>query len=262
MRDLCLKFMAKIVVFDSGLGSLSIIKAIQKISKSEIIYFADQQNFPYGNKSQTQLGSIIKKSIKTLHAQFTPDVLVMASNTPSLMLNLSTNKIIGVKPPLKEAHKISKSKRIGILGTKSAIKSKGLSNYIKEKKFLKSYKIFKINGSELIDLVESGKFITNKQYCKKIIKKVLSDVISKNSIDTITLSSTHLPFLKSLLDKEFPNVQFIDPGNIVAQKVFKVIKNNQSKRNSLKIFTSGNLTNLKQNLVKLKIRNRVSFLSI
>jgi len=254
--------MAKIVVFDSGLGSLSIIKAIQKISKSDIIYFADQENFPYGNKSKARLESIIKKSIKTLQAQFSPDVLVMASNTPSLMLNLSTNKVIGVKPPLNEAHKISKSKRIGILGTKSAIKSQGLSNYIKGKKFSNSYKLFKINGSELVDLVESGKFIANKQYCKKIIKKILNDVISKNSIDTITLSSTHLLFLKSLLDKEFPNVQFIDSGNIVAQKVFKVIKNHQSKKNSLKIFTSGNPTNLKKNLVKLKIKNKVTFLSI
>ena len=262
MRDLWLKFMAKIVVFDSGLGSLSIIKAIQRISKSNIIYFADQQNFPYGNKSHAELDLIIKNTIKTLQVQFSPDVLVMASNTPSLMLNLSTNKVIGVKPPLNEAQKISKSKRIGILGTKSAVKSKELSNYIKEKKFPKSYKIFKINGSDLVDLVESGKFITNKQYCKKIIKKVLNDIILKNSIDTITLSSTHLPFLKSLLDKEFPNVQFIDPGYIVAQKVFKIIKNNQSKRNSLKIFTSGNPINFKKNLNKLKIQNRVSFLSI
>ena len=49
--------MAKIVVFDSGLGSLSIIKAVQKIAKSEIIYFADQQNFPYGKKSQAQLSN-------------------------------------------------------------------------------------------------------------------------------------------------------------------------------------------------------------
>ena len=262
MSGFRLEFVSKIVVFDSGLGSLSIINAIQKISKSDIIYFADQQNFPYGNKSQTQLDSIIKNSIKTLQALFSPDVLVMASNTPSLILNLSTNKVIGVKPPLKEACKISKSKKIGILGTKSAIKSKGLLKYIKEGNFSKSYKIFKINGSDLIDLVESGKFITNKQYCKKIIKKVLNDIISKNSIDTITLSSTHLPFLKSLLDNEFPNVEFIDPGHIVAKKVFKVIKNNQSKRNSLKIFTSGNPINLKRNLIKLKIKNKISFLAI
>jgi len=262
MSDSRREFVAKIVVFDSGLGSLSVIKAIQSISKTDIIYFADQQNFPYGNKSQAQLDSIIKKSIKTLQAQFYPDVLVMASNTPSLMLNLSSKKIIGVKPPLNEAHNISKSKKIGILGTKSAIKSKGLSKHIKEKNFSKSYKIFKINGSELVDLVESGKFITNKQFCKKIIKKVLNDIVSKNSIDTITLSSTHLIFLKSLLENEFPNVQFIDPSYIVAEKVFKIIKNNQSKRNSLKIFTSGNPIKLKKNLVKLKIKNKVSFLSI
>ena len=262
MNGFCLEFVAKIVVFDSGLGSLSIIKAIQKISKAEIIYFADQQNFPYGNKSHAQLESIIKKSIKTLQVEFSPDVIVMASNTPSLMLSLPTNKVIGVKPPLNEAHKISKSKRIGILGTKSAIKSKGLSKYIKGEKFSNSYKIFKINGSELVNLVESGKFITNKQYCKKIIKKVLNNIISKNSIDTITLSSTHLPFLKPLLKNEFLHVQFLDPGNIVAGKVFNVIKNNQSKRNSLKIFTSGNTIKLEKNLVKLKIKNKVSFLSI
>ena len=58
--------MARIAVFDSGLGSLSIIQAIQKISKSEIIYFADQQNYPYGKKSQAQLRTIMQKSIKLL----------------------------------------------------------------------------------------------------------------------------------------------------------------------------------------------------
>ena len=254
--------MVKIAVFDSGLGSLSIIRAIQRISKAEIIFFADKQNYPYGKKSQAQLRTIMQKSIKVLQKRFSPDIIVVASNTPSLMLNLATRKIIDVKPPLKYAQKISKSKQIIILATEAAIKSKGLTEYIKKNNFPKSHKIFKINGSELIDLVESGKFITNKQYCKKIIKKVLSDVISKNSIDTITLSSTHLPFLKSLLDKEFPNVEFIDSGYVVAEKVFKIIKNNQSKRNSLKIFTSGNIINLEKNLFKLKIKNKVSSLSI
>lgn len=66
--------MAKIVVFDSGLGSLSIIKAIQKISKSDIIYFADQHNFPYGKKSQAQLSRIIQNSIKLLGKEFSPDI--------------------------------------------------------------------------------------------------------------------------------------------------------------------------------------------
>ena len=124
--------MAKIVVFDSGLGSISIIKEIKKIMKTDIVYFADQKNYPYGNKSQAQIASIIKKTINMLEKKFTPDVIVVASNTPSLMLNLQTGRIIDVKPPLKLAQKKSKSKKIGILATKASVNSKGLENYVKE----------------------------------------------------------------------------------------------------------------------------------
>ena len=252
--------MVKIAVFDSGLGSLSIIKEIQKMVKSEIIYFADQKNYPYGAKSQAQLQIIIERSIKLLQKDFSPDFIVIASNTPSLMLNLVTSKIIDVKPPLKIANKKSSSKQIGILATKSAINSKGLSQYIKKEKFPKSFKIFKINGTNLVDLVESGKFLSNKNYCKKIIRNDLQ-ILSQQPIDVITLSSTHLPFLKSLLKKEFPDIEFIDSGNIVAQKIYSKIKYNKSKRNSLKIFTSGNVKKFQINLKRLGIKNKVNFLS-
>jgi len=250
----------KIAVFDSGLGSLSIIKEIQKITKSEIIYFADQKNYPYGKKSKAQLSTIIQKTIKLLEKEFAPEIIVVASNTPSLMLDLSTQKIIDVKPPLKIAKKITKTKQIGILATKSAINSKGLSEYIRKNNFSKSFKIFKINGSNLVDLVESGKFFTNKKYCRKIIKKDL-EILSQQSVDTITLSSTHLIFLKSLLKKEFPKIKFIDPGKMVAQKIFLKIKNKESKRNSLKILTSGNVNDFQIKLNKLGITNKVNFLS-
>ena len=253
--------MAKIVVFDSGLGSLSIIKEIQKIGKNDIIYFADQKNYPYGVKSQAQLSIIIKKTINLLEEKFMPDIIVVASNTPSLMLNLSKKKIVDVKPPLKLAINKSKSKRIGILATKSAISSKGLTHYIKKENIPKSCKIFKINGSNLVDLVESGKFLNNKNCCRKIIKKSLEQIITLEKIDTITLSSTHLLFLKLLLKKEFPEIEFIDPGKIVAEKVFLKIKNKQSKRNSLKIFTSGNVNNFNKKLNKIGIKNKVNFLS-
>ena len=253
--------MAKIAVFDSGLGSLSIIKAIQKISKSEIIYFADQENYPYGVKSQVQLSKIIKKSIKLLEEKFSPDFIIVASNTPSLMLNVITKKIFDVKPPLQEAKKKSKTKEIGVLATKSAIKSKGLTRYIQKNNFSKDLKILKINGSELVELVESGKFISNKKYCQKIIKKNLDQKLSKNNIDTITLSSTHLPFLKSLLKKEYPRINFIDPAHIVAEKIFLKIKNDQTKKNSLKIYASGNTKTFQTKLNKIRIKNKVTFLS-
>ena len=253
--------MVKIAVFDSGLGSLSIIKAIQKISKSEIIYFADQQNFPYGNKSQAQLFKIIQESIQLLNDKFSPDIIVVASNTPSLMLDIATKNIVDVKPPLKDSKKKSKTKQIGILATKSTINSKGLTQHIKENNFPKDFKIFKINGSDLVELVESEKFISNIKYCQKIIKKNLDEIILQNNIDTITLSSTHLPFLKLLLKKQYPKINFVDPADIVAKKVFSKIKNNQTKKNHLRIYTSGNVKTFQAKLNKLGINNKVTFLS-
>jgi len=250
--------MAKIAVFDSGLGSLSIIKAIQKICKSEIIYFADQKNFPYGKKSKKQLETIIKQTIKLLEENFSPDVIVMASNTPSLMV-ITNRKIIRVNPPIREAMTLSKTKNIAILATQAAIKSKGLSRYIKKINFPKERKIYKVNSSILIDLVESNKFVTDKIYCKKIIRKTLSDVFS-NKIDVATLSSTHLSFLKSMLSLEFPQVKFVDPADIVAGKVLAKIKK-ESKKNTIKIFTSGNVKIFEKNLNKLGIKNKVNFLS-
>ena len=255
------KLLAKIAVFDSGLGSLSIIKEIQKNMKADIVYFADQKNYPYGNKSQAQIASIIKKTINLLEEKFTPDIIVVASNTPSLMLNLQTGKIVDVKPPLKLAQKQSKSKKIGILATKASVNSKGLANYVTENNIPKSYEIFKIDGSNLVDLVESGKFLNNEKYCKKIIKKSLDDYIITEKIDTITLSSTHLLFLKKILKKEYPKVEFVDPGSLVAKKIFRKIKNKQSKRNSLKIFTSGNIINFKNKLNKIGIKNKINYLS-
>ena len=252
--------MARIVVFDSGLGSLSIIKPIQKILKAEIIYFADQSNYPYGDKSKSQLYKIITKTIQSLE-KFSPDVIVMASNTPSLMLQVSSRKVIDVKPPLKLASKLSKSKHIGILGTKSAIRSRGLTEFIRKSQLSKSIKITKINGSDLVDLVESGKFLKNKKQSKIIILNMLSKLLSEKPIDVITLSSTHLPFLKSTLENCFPHIHFIDPGDIIAQKVYKKIKTKQSKNNSLKILTSGNVKILEYNLRRVGIKNKVSFFS-
>lgn len=253
--------MARIVVFDSGLGSLSIIKAIQKISKSEIIYFADQQNFPYGGKSQARLSKIIQNSIKLLQEKFSPDVIVVASNTPSLMLDVTARKIVDVKPPLKDARKKSKTRQIGILSTKSAINSKGLAQHIKKNNFPKDFKIFKINASDLVEMVESGRFVSNKKHCQKIIKNTLDEILSQNDIDTVTLSSTHLPFLKPLLKKQYPKIDFMDPANIVAEKIFLKIKNKQSKKNSLRIFATGDTRTFQTKLDRIGIRRKVSPLS-
>jgi len=255
--------MAKIVVFDSGFGSLSIIRAIQEITKSEIIYFADQKNFPYGKKTKSQLYIIINQTINLLKNKFNPDLIIVGSNTPTLLLDeIFSSNIIGVLPPLKEASEISKTKKIAILATYSVTKSKELSKYIKKNHLSKKISIKKVSASPLVELVESGKFIINKKFCKKIIKKTLSDVFLQNNVDVVTLSSTHLPFLKSLLQKEFPKIIFLDPAQEVANKVKNLTAKKRSKKNSLRIFTSGNVQTFHKQLSKIGIKNKINFLSL
>jgi len=255
--------MAKIVIFDSGFGSLSIIRAIQKTIKSEIIYFADQKNFPYGKKIKSQLYTIINQTIDLLKNKFNPDLIIVGSNTPTLLFGeIFTSNVIGVLPPLKTAAKISKTKNIGILTTSVVLKSKELSFYIQKNKLSSEITVKKINASSLVELVESGKFITNKKFCKKIIKKTLSGVLLQNNVDVVTLSSTHLPFLKSLLQKEFPKIIFLDPTQEVANKVKNLTAKKRSKKNSLKIFTSGNTQIFQKQLRKIGIKNKISSLSL
>jgi glutamate racemase len=252
----------KIVVFDSGFGSLSIIKAIQKTTKADIIYFADQKNFPYGKKSKNQLKKIIIQTIKMLQSQFNPELIVLGSNTPSLLLSKYINSnLVSVLPPIKQAIKLSKTSYIAILATQSAVKSKELSNYIKKNQIPKQIKIKKIDATTLIELVESGKFIDSPSFCKSKIKSLLKKVLTKNNIDVVTLSSTHLPFLLPLLKKEFPDIIFLDPANEVAQRIAKVRFKNKSKCNTLKVFTSSNPKVFEKYLKKIGIKNKVSFLA-
>ena len=256
--------MGKVAVFDSGLGSLSIIQTIRKVTKADIVYFADQKNYPYGKKSNSDLRKIIESSIKLLEKKFRPDVIIVGSNTPSLLfpdLFMKSKTIMGVLPPLAEAQKKTKTKSIAILGTTATIQSRHTVNFIKTNS-KHNISIHMIDASELIDLVETGKFIYNKIHCQRIIEKTLTKIFVRHNIDVATLSSTHLPFLLPILKKIFPHILFLDPAGQVATRLTENKYFKKSQRNSLMIFTSGNAKLLDKKLKKLKIRNKVRAMSL
>ena len=246
----------KIVVFDSGLGSLSIIRAIQKKIKSEIIYLADKKNFPYGKKTKSQLYKIVTDTIEKITERFEPDVIILASNTPSLLfIEKLPKNIITVLPPLD---KIRNANNVAILTTQVVAKSNELDNYIKQ--FNNLVQVSKINCSELIELVESGKFLVNEKQCMKTIEKVLKTQFNEENIKVATLSSTHLPFLLPFLIKSFGDVKFLDPADDVIKKVSK-IRGKKSTRNSLSIYTTKSPKSMQRNLKKMGISNKITFFS-
>ena len=252
--------MVKIAVFDSGFGSLSIIKQIRKQMRAEIIYFADQANFPYGKKSVSQLRRIIKKTIVVLQKEFKPDVIVVGSNTPSILLGgYKSSKIIGICPPLYEASKKTKSGSIAILTTHNVVHSKALAILIR-KNISKKINVLKIDASPLVELVESGKFIHQKQYCRNKIKTILTDQFLDNRVDVVTLSSTHLPFILPFLRKLFPKIQFLDPAETIAKKILKYY--NINNKCTFTIDSSGKISKFENQLHQIGIKRKVNYLRI
>jgi len=252
---------AKIIVFDSGFGSLSIIKPIQQAIKSDIVYFADQKNFPYGKKSRYQLTKIITKTINMLEEKFAPDLIVVGSNTPSLLIEINKKNIVKVLPPIKKAAKTSMTGNIAILATRTVVRSKKLSEYVRKNRLPKHVNIKKIDATQLVRLVEEGKFLDNWKLCEKTVGKVLSEPFSKSNVDVAILSSTHLPFLLPILKKQFPNIIFVDPAKEIAQKVRKMVAKKPSRTNTIKIFTSSNPEKFQNHLWKMGIKKKVNFLN-
>ena len=255
--------MPRIAVFDSGLGSLSIVRQLRRVGRAEIIYYADLESFPYGTKSRAQLEYVVRGTIKGLLHRFSPDLVVVASNTPSLVLEIDGPCVMGVQPPLGEACRLSSTGRIGILGTKAAVKSRGLSRLIRQYT-TDGYRIFRLDASELVALVESGVFLQDHELCREAIGRVLTPVVRRHNIDVVTLSSTHLPFLLPLLRIEHPDIHFVDPALSVAQEAFarcSLDVGDRTRRglvkNTLRVYASGNYSTLQENLLQLGVRRVV-----
>ena len=219
-----------IAVFDSGLGSLSVVRELRKIVPAEnIIYFADRMNFPYGNKSRDSLKHIITKSIKFLE-KYKPKLIIIASNTPSVQIfdeikNSFAIEIISTKPPLVKSVKMSKKNHIAIMASTGMLKSKEF-DYLIKKEIPQDVFITKIDSSDIIELVENGTFLWNKPITYEMIEKKIKPNFD-DSIDVITLASTYLNFIKNYLSDLLPSIKFVDSSVQVAKDAKDYLRSNQ-----------------------------------
>ena len=228
-----------IAVFDSGVGSLSIIRELKREMPNEnMLYLADRAHYPYGNKSHQELRNIIFNTLKYLQ-RYKPKLIVLASNTPSVQVLDEIRKVIdvpllGVKPPLKRASRLTKMNHIGVMATERTLLSKELEDQIR-REVPQKILITRFNASPIIDLIENGTFLTDERRTFNTILRVMdkdnNKDISKN-IDVITLSSSHLPFVKNYLTALMPTINFVDPSRSVAVEVKKfLISNRMLKKN-------------------------------
>jgi glutamate racemase len=223
-----------IAVFDSGLGSLSVIRGIRsQISKENIIYFADKKNFPYGQKSVGELEQIMASTISIL-SSLSPKMIVVASITPSIQIlskikSMSTIPILGLSIPLREATKMTKKKHIGILGTKATIKSRHLEERIKAE-VPQDIFVTRIDASQIIEIIERGIFL-NDEITFNTLSRTLKS-LQETNVDVLVLSSTHLSFIRSHLVSMFPSIRIVDPTFNAVKEIKQYLKANNILRKS------------------------------
>jgi glutamate racemase len=253
-----------IAVFDSGLGSLSVIRGLRsQISKENIIYYADKKNFPYGQKSVDELEQIMAETVNNL-SSFDPKLIVVASITPSIQMldkikSMSQIPILGVSIPLKDASRLTKKKHIGILGTQGTIQSKELDEQIKSE-VPQDIFVTKFDASELIEIIEKGLFLRDDDHTIRIISKYLEGLKDTN-LDVLILSSTHLSFIRSHLESMYPSVRIIDSALNAVKEIRQFLKSkNILRKNGLgrmRIIVNGNKDELQETLREMGLSGNV-----
>ncbi len=209
-------------IFDSGLGSYAIVEKVhQRFPEQDIIYFADRGSFPYGAKTVEELKAIINRSVDFLKDRGC-EYIILASNSPSITV-LSDVKssvpIIGIYPPVAEVVEDHRKSTL-VLGAKVMTQSAQLRDYIKAEVGEKYEQFHAVNGSDLIKLIENGDFLFEKEKTLETIKVFLEGVEQEIvAFDSITLSSTHFPWLSEYFKELRPDVRLYDPADKLIEAI-------------------------------------------
>ncbi|MCX8014501.1 MAG: glutamate racemase [candidate division WOR-3 bacterium] len=199
-------------VFDSGVGGLTVVKALRKILPNEdIIYFGDTARVPYGTKSTPVITQFAFQDTKFLINRKVK-LIVVACHTVSSVCLPELKKsfkipIIGViEPGAKAVVKATRNKRVGIIGTQATILAGAYERAIKA--LDPQIEIIAKPTPLFVPLVEEGWL--SSPITLQVAKTYLSVMIDED-IDTILLGCTHYPLLKNVLRKLFAKkIKIID----------------------------------------------------
>ena len=221
--------MAKIGIVDSGCGGLSVYREILKVlPNSSYIYYADNANCPYGEKSpQFIIGRM--NEICSLLISKGAAVIVVACNTATSAAIASLREsfpipFVGMEPAVKPAALGTRSGVIGVLATEGTLKG---SKYLHNKELYEDeVQILEHAGLGFVELVERGVLCGSE--AESVVRSSLAPLLEAGA-DTIVLGCTHYPFLLPVMQKVAaeltPNpVRFIDPSPAVARRLVDVLR--------------------------------------
>ena len=212
-------------VFDSGLGGLTVVKALKGLLPNEsILYFGDTARLPYGVKSKDLVTQYSKQIINFLIKKNAKMIVVACNTATAMALNTLKNDfkdipIIGViEPGSDQAILTTSNNKIGVIGTIATINSKAYEQSIKEKDI--EVNLISKACPLFVPFVEEG--LIDGEAINKVAQHYLSSF--NNNVDTLILGCTHYPLLKRVISKNTKQITLIDSASVVAKEAYKQLK--------------------------------------
>jgi glutamate racemase len=221
--------MATAIVFDSGVGGLSVFDCIvASLPGLGLLYVADNAYFPYGTKEEGALVTRVRDLLVRLAARHRPDLIVIACNTASTIAlpavrNALSLPIVGTVPAIKPAAQTSITRVIGLLGTPGTVRRQYTQALIDE--FAADCTVLRHGSAELVELAEQK--LRGEPVALGAIRRALAGLIDQpggDRLDTVVLACTHFPLLVAELAAGAPRpLRWIDSGEAIARRVASLL---------------------------------------
>ncbi|WP_407676598.1 glutamate racemase [Photobacterium obscurum] len=212
--------MKRVLIFDSGVGGLSVYQEIYaQLPSVQYVYAFDDAGFPYGELPEDVLIERTQHIVSLLVERHNIDLVVIACNTASTVVLPSLRAqlvipVVGVVPAIKPAALISKRKAVGLLATPATVKRSYTNNLIAQ--FASDCDVYRIGSTRLVEMAEE------KLRGKDVSLIELEEILSpwQNKVDSIVLGCTHFPLIKQEIAQAFGSpVHIVDSGLAIANRV-------------------------------------------
>ena len=223
--------MPTIAVFDSGVGGLSVLKALRvTLAHSQFVYLADSAYAPYGERGETWVDQRCHEIAAWLTQRFALDALVVACNTATaasidrLRAVYPQLPIIGVEPGLKPALALTRSGHVGVMATRGTLTSLRFAQLLDKVgahapqiPHMVQWHVHACNG--LADAIERHDASRIERLCTEYGNALMAQAQAAGGrLDVVVLGCTHYPFVTDTIARVMgPAVTLVDTGDAVAR---------------------------------------------